>query len=161
MKFHQILAIAATMLGGCAIPFGTAAADTVIYDGISLFQGQQAFMDSFTVATPGSLTMTVTDIPWLDPVSNQSFFLSSATGLLGSTMADGGETLSVGPGTYYAHWLGDAAGSYGMSVVGVSIEFQPNGAVVGLPASLLLLLSGLGLLFGWQRRGAPAELAYP
>jgi uncharacterized protein (DUF111 family) len=35
----------------------------------------------------------------------------------------------------------------------MKITFQPgNVAPVPLPASFVLLLSGLGLLFGWQRR---------
>jgi hypothetical protein len=61
----------------------------------------------------------------------------------------------VGAGTYYAHWFGDAQGVYNLGVVGLKIQFQPGATAVPLPATLLLMLSGLGLLFGWQSRKAP------
>jgi hypothetical protein len=53
----------------------------------------------------------------------------------------------------YAHWFGDADGTYGIGVYGIKITFQPA-APVSLPKPLILLLSGLGVLWGWQRRGA-------
>jgi hypothetical protein len=128
-----------------------------MYDGISLFSGQQSFMESFNLATSGTLTFSLSNIPWLDTVSNLSGFLSTTSGQIGSTIGAGTESLSVGPGTYYAHWFGDASGAYNLGVVGLKIDFQPNGVTaVPLPTTLVLMLSGLGLLFGWQRRKAPA-----
>lgn len=152
MKFNHILVAASLILAAGVMPAGAARAETVLYDGMTVVQGQQGFTESFYVSTPGTLTMTVTDIPWLDTVSNLTFFLSSSSGLLGTTQSDGSETINVQPGTIYAHWFGDAQGTYDLGVVGVNVQFQPNGTVVGLPASLLLMLSGLGLVFGWQRR---------
>jgi hypothetical protein len=156
MKFQHILISSALMLAAWAMPCGAARADTVLYDGISLFEGQQAFTDSFTLATPGTLTFTLSDIPWLDQVSDLTGFLSTTSGVVGTTISAGSESLSVGPGTYSAHWFGDAQGTYNMGVVGMLIAFQPsNVAPVSLPTSLVLMLSGLGVLFGWQRRKEP------
>ena len=111
-------------------------------------------MQSFNVTGPGSLTITLSSIPWLDTVSDLTGFLTTASGMIGSTIGAGSETVDVGAGTYYAHWFGDAQGAYNLGVVGLKISFQPGViAPVPLPASFVLLLSGLGLLFGWQRRG--------
>jgi MYXO-CTERM domain-containing protein len=68
----------------------------------------------------------------------------------------GGDSVNIGAGTVYAHWFGDAQGPYNFGVLGVKIQFTPaGGTTVPLPRSLMLLVSGLGLLFGWQRRRAP------
>ena len=48
----------------------------------------------------------------------------------------------------------------GLGVIGIEVIFQAaNATPVPLPASLLLLLSGLGVLFGWQRREALPAVA--
>jgi hypothetical protein len=161
MKLRQLLVTSALALAACAMSGGAVQAETVLYDGISLFQGQQAFTDSFTLSTPGTLTMTLSNIPWLDQVSDLTGFLSTSSGVVGTTIGAGTESLSLGPGTYSAHWFGDAQGTYNLGVVGMSIEFQPTWTTpVSLPGSLLLMLSGLGLLFGWQGRRNPV-LASP
>lgn len=144
----SILSLAALALGG-----GVAQADTLLYDGISVISGSQSSVQSFNVTTPGLLTMTISNIPWLDVVSNLSGFLSTASGEIGTTIGAGTESVNVGAGTYYAHWFGDAQGAYNLGVVGMKITFQPGSVTpVPLPVSFVLLLSGLGLLFGWQRR---------
>jgi len=70
----------------------------------------------------------------------------------GNGYSSGSESFNVGSGPIYAHWFGSAQGIYDLGVIGVKITFQPAGIPVPLPASLVLLLSGLGVLFGWQRR---------
>ena len=156
MKFLHILITSVLMLAAWAMPSGAARADTVLYDGISLFQGQQAFTDSFTLSTSGTLTFTLSDIPWLDQVTDLAGFLSTTSGVVGTSIGAGSESLSVGPGTYSAHWFGDAQGTYNLGVVGMLIAFQPSNVTpVSLPTSLVLMLSGLGVLFGWQRRKDP------
>jgi hypothetical protein len=156
MNLRRFLPASILLLATWAIPAGAARADTVMYDGISIFSGQQSFTESFNLATPGVLTVSLSNIPWLDTVSNLSAFLSTASGEVGTTIGAGTESVNVGAGTYYAHWFGDAAGTYNLGVVGLKIDFQPGSVTaVALPTSFILLLSGLGLLFGWQSRRAP------
>ncbi len=160
MKLRQILPASVLMLGAGALPISAARADSIIYDGINLISGQQSFTESFNLTSSGALTMNLTSIPWLDTVSGLSGFLSTSAGLVDKSLITGAgiSTVDVGPGTYYAHWFGDAAGQYNLGIVGMRIDFASNGTAVGLPTSLVLMLSGLGLLFGWQSRRAPAAV---
>jgi hypothetical protein len=148
----SIFSLAALVLGG-----GVAQADTLLYDGISVISGSQSSVQSFNVTTPGLLTMTISNIPWLDVVSNLSGFLSTASGEIGTTIGAGTESVNVGAGTYYAHWFGDAQGAYDLGVVGLKVTFQPGAVPVSLPTSFVLMLSCLGILFGWQSRRAPTS----
>jgi hypothetical protein len=143
------------LLAAWALGAGAARADTLLYDGISVISGAQSQMQSFNITTPGLLTLTLSTIPWLDAVSNLSGFLTSASGLIGTTIGAGTESVNVGAGTYYAHWFGTAQGDYNLGVVGMKISFQPA-VPVSLPTSFVLMLSGLGILFGWQNRRTPA-----
>jgi hypothetical protein len=153
MKLSQILSVAGLAVAAGLSPGKAAHADMIIYDSMAVFEGQQGFTDSFSVSTPGTLTVTVTDVPWLDTVTNLSFFMSSPTGAVGSTLNGAGtESITLNsPGTYSANWFGNAQGLYDLGVVGVNIEFRPNGTPVPLPASIILMLSGLGIVFAWPR----------
>jgi hypothetical protein len=157
MKIRRFLPASILLLAAWALPAGAARADTLLYDGLSVISGQQSSVQSFNVTTPGLLTMTLSSIPWLDAVSNLSGFLTSASGLIGTTIGAGTESVSVGAGTYYAHWFGTAQGDYNLGVVGMKITFQPGAVPVSLPTSFVLMLSGLGILFGWQSRRTPAS----
>jgi hypothetical protein len=147
---------AAAISGFCS---GNARAETVIYNSASLIQGEGAFTDTFQVTTPGTLTLTLTNIPWLDTVSNLNAFVSTSSGMLKGLAGTGSETMELGPGTYYAHWFGDAQGTFNEGVLGVNIEFQPSVTTVPLPAAWLLLLCGLGMLAGWPRLPSAAGAA--
>jgi hypothetical protein len=156
MKSRHVFAILSLALGAAALPIAAARADT-LYDSATFVQGQQSFVQTFNITTPGTLTVTLTDIPWLDTVSNLTGFLTTTKGLVGSTFGGGSESYNVGAGTVYAHWFGEANGVFDIGVLGVKIVFQPNNVTaVPIPASLLLLLSGLGILFGWQHRSTPS-----
>jgi hypothetical protein len=155
MKIKRFLAVVGLLLAcGLASMTESARADTVLYDSASLLVGDSGGSQSLEFATPGTLTITVTNIPWLDVVTDLTTFLSTSNGVVGNKMyAAGTESISVGPGTYYANWFGDAQGTYNEGVVGIKIQFQPS--AVPLPATLILLLSGLGVIFGWQSRRGP------
>ena len=160
MKSHTVAASAILALSIWLTPFAASRADTVLYDAGSFVEGQQSFTQSFNISGPGTLTVSITDIAWLDIVSDLNCFLSTASGLINPAANGGGsETFSVGSGPIYAHWFGNAQGIYDLGVIGVKITFQPAGIPVPLPASLVLLMSGLGVLFGWQRRAMPAAVA--
>lgn len=145
----------------CAVAqVGKARADSIVYDGVNFIQGSQSFVDTFNITTPGTLTISITDVPWLDPISNQSFFLTSASGTLGAPMSGGSESVQIGAGTFYAHWFGEADGQFQLGVFALQISFHPDVSAVPLPSSLILMLSGLGMMFGrrWGRAlaGQPA-----
>jgi hypothetical protein len=153
MKLRQFLSVPLWMLLSWAASSGVASADTVIYDSASVVDGQQGYVEPFSITTPGTLTITISNIPWLDVVTDLTSYLSTTNGVIGSTMYKAGtESVSVGPGTFYAHWFGNAQGTYDEGVLGVDIQFQPSFSTVPLPGSLLLLLSGLGFLYLWPVR---------
>jgi hypothetical protein len=157
MKTNKFCAVLILLLT-CGTAAQGVRANTVMYDEASLLVGQGGGTQSLDLSTAGTLTITVTNIPFLDAVADLTSFLSTSSGVVGDKMyTPGSESVSVGPGLYYASWFGNAQGTYNEGVVGVEIQFQPANAVP-LPASWLLLVSGLGVLFGWQRRPSP-ELA--
>jgi len=155
MKIRRLFPVSMLLCAFGLISAEAVRADTVLYDNASLISGQGGASQALDLTTSGTLTITVTNIPWLDVVADLTSFVSTATGVVGNKMyAAGSESINVGPGTYYANWFGDAQGTFNEGVVGVKIQFQPAGSVVPLPASLILLLSSMGLLFWWQRRVA-------
>jgi len=151
MKF-SIVSRAVAMVAAWMIGLGVAHADTVLLNEAGFIKGQQSFVQSFDITTPGTLTITLTDIPWLDTLSGLSGFVSSSSGVMGGMFTDGKEIMNVNPGMLYAHWFGDANGAYGVGVYGIKVSFQPNGTVVPLPGTLVLLLSALALLYVYPVR---------
>jgi len=142
------------------LSLGSACASTVMYDSAGFIQGQQSFVESFNITTSGTLTVSLSSVPWLDTVTDLSVFVSTPSGVLGSATGPGTESTTVGPGMIYVHWFGDASGAYDLGVYGLKVTFQPNGVTpVPLPGSLLLLLSGIGFLMAWQYRRPLSALA--
>jgi hypothetical protein len=151
--------LATTLVILCVALGQAARADTVLYSEAGFIQGQQSFVQSFDITSKGQLTITLTDVPWLDTIKDLNCFVSTSSGVLGGVMGGAGtETINVTPGMVYAHWFGDAAGTYGLGVYGMKITFQPGTvAAVSLPGSLVLLLSGLAALFTWRRKRVGIE----
>jgi hypothetical protein len=157
MNVKKLFAASLLVSSAWAASFTAAHASTVLYDSATFVQGEQAGVQSFDITTPGTITVTLTDIAWLDVVSDLTASITTASGVVGTSTGAGSESFSVGSGTIFAHWFGDASGATGLGVIGIEVVFQAaNATPVSLPASLLLLLSGLGVLFGWQRRGREA-----
>jgi hypothetical protein len=157
VRLKSLFAATIVVIGAGLLPMSAVQADTVLYNSAGFIQGKQSYVQSFDITTPGTLTVTLTNIPWLDTIADLNCFLTSSSGLIAKAMGVGTESISVGSGMIYAHWLGDASGAYDLGVYGLKITFQPNAAPVGLPGSLILLLSGLGVLLGWQRRQSPGD----
>jgi len=161
MKAKSFVAATLLALGTSVLPFVAARADTVMYDQTNFVSGQQAFGQTINVTNPGTITLTLTGVPWLDTVTEVSSFLTTASGVINAVDQAGGgnfsgsENYSVGAGTYYVHWFGDAQGPNDLGVLSANITFTPNGSsasAVALPASWLLLLSGVVFLARMKRK---------
>ncbi len=154
VKSSSLLTAAVLIAAAWFGPVRSARADTVLYDSAGFIAGSQSFTQSFDIATPGTLTVSLSTIPWFDTLKDLTFFFTTADGLLGSSTSNGTESLHLSEGTQvFAHWFGEADGRFKLGVYGLKIEFSPdNVAPVPVPASLILLLSGIGGLFCWPRR---------
>lgn len=154
MQSRYLWAVAIILaLGFCALPMTRASADTVLYDGSGFMRGTQSFSDTFNLTAPGTLTVTLSNVAWPAPLANLNFLLSSDSGLMGPEMGAGTYTFNiVAGGNVFAQWFGTAQGPLNAGVYGLKIEFEAlGGTPVPLPASVVLLLSGLALLL-WQGR---------
>jgi hypothetical protein len=173
MKFHRMLAVSLLML---SIPALTqvARASTLIgttnqgvlgggpvdlMDSVGFIKGKQIFSESFDVTIPGTLTVTLSDVPWLDVVQGLNCFLTApGGGFLGGAQNGNSESVPVMPGTLYVNWYGQANGALSLGAYGIKVEFQPAALPTPLPPAAVLMLSGLaglaGLvgLVGWRRR---------
>jgi hypothetical protein len=155
MKIRSGLLAAAGVLACCAAGARPAAASEVLYDGVGFLQGTQSFSDSFNLSSPGTLTVTLGNVGWPQPLSSLNMLVSSASGALGPEMGAGTSTFNVLAGDIFAQWFGTAQGALNAGVYSLEIQFQPTtgsgGNTVPLPTTIALLLSGIGLLV-WQRR---------
>ena len=152
MGIQRFFAITALLCAVSLAPLTSVHASSVIIeDNTDLMQGSESFVDSFTVSTPGTLTISLASIPWLDTLSDLQFSLASAGQLVGPSMGAGTESFQIQPGTYSGMLFGDADGKYGLGLFNLELSFQPL-STVPVPPSLLLLLSGVGLLAAGQGR---------
>jgi hypothetical protein len=109
---------------------------------------------------PGTLTVTLTDIPWPQSLANVDLLLTSGTGtVLGRSNGFGTETYTIaGAGTLYAFCFGQAAPfkglDFGFGTYGLRIDFQENPAAVPLPPGGLLLAAGILALALVARAGS-------
>jgi hypothetical protein len=150
MQLRYFLAAAAMLVAGLG---PSAHADTVLYGDAGFIDGSQSFVQPLDITQSGTLTISLSNVPWLDTISDLSFFVTTASKAVGGWETGGSESVQVGPGTVYAHWFGDADGKYGVGAFSVKITFQPGVvSAVPLPGSLALLLSAFGLVFlaGWR-----------
>jgi autotransporter translocation and assembly factor TamB len=153
MKIRHILLASAA---AAALGAQSARASEVLYNGVGFLQGTQSFSDSFTLSAPGTLTVTLGNVGWPQPLSTLDLLVSSSSGALApsldaSTVMSATETLNVAAGNISANWFGQAAsGGFNAGVYSVEIQYQAT-PTVPLPTSIGLFLSGLALL-AWQRR---------
>jgi hypothetical protein len=156
MKIHRGLLAAAGALALTSLGLRPAAASNVLYSGSGFLEGTQSFTDSFSVSSPGTLTVTLSDAGWPAKLSSLNLLVSSPSGALGPEMSAGTSTFNVLAGDVSAQWFGTAQGALDAGVYSLEIQFQPNagGNTVPLPTSIALLLSGIGLLI-WQRKTRP------
>jgi hypothetical protein len=133
----------------------------ILYEGVGFMQGTQSFSDSFNVASSGTLTVTLGNVPWPTQLSSLNMLVSQTSGASGPQMGAGTSSFNVNAGNVFAQWFGTAQGPLNAGVYSLEIQFQPgagtSGSPVPLPTSIALLLSGLGLLM-WQRRARDATI---
>jgi len=116
------------------------------------------------VPSQGTLNIELNNIPWPEALSSLNFMLSSSSQVLASMSmpeSSNSDSVQVGPGTYFAHLTGTAAGSLNVGLYSITVDFQPGG-VVPLPTSGGLLLIGLlaVLALSWpleRRKGESHE----
>lgn len=154
MRLHVFFSVCIVFIVGLA-GIRPAAAAEVLYDGAGFIQGQQSFVQSFNITGPGTLTVTMSNIAWPESLASLNVVLGTSSGLMGAEMGVGSETFNVNSGVVFAQWFGTAQGPLDIGVYSMKIVFQPNGTVVPLPASILLLASGLLYVAVWQRRRDP------
>lgn len=155
MKICRSFVVAISAMVCCSLGSLHAQAAEVLYSGVGFLQGAQSFTDSFSVSAPGTLTVTLDDVAWPQPLSSLNLLVSSPNGALGPEMGPGTSSFNLATaGNYSAQWFGSAApGGLNAGVYTLEIQFSPNagGSPVPLPTSISLLLSGLAVLI-WQRR---------
>ena len=148
MRMSAILLAIAGFAALSGAPIRSASASEVILDSSGFITGQQTLTDTFSVSGPGTLTVTLTDMVWPVALASLDMTVGTAQGLLGPEVGVGTNSFQVnGGGQVIAQWFGTAQGPLDAGVYGLKIEFTP----VPLPASIVLLLSALGLLL-WQKR---------
>jgi hypothetical protein len=149
---HFVAAVLVWLAASIASP-RSARADVVLYEGAGFIQNEQAFVESFDISTPGTLTVSLSKVSWLDTISNLTCFVNTASGDVGSAFTAGGtESFNVKPGMIYAQWFGNADGTYHLGAYEIKIDFCPTGTAVPVPASIILLLSGLPAFWAFRRR---------
>jgi len=154
MKTLRLRWVLPCLLGWLAA--GSASAAEVLYSGTGFLSGQQTLTDSFQVSGPGTLTVSLTNIAWPEPLASLNMVVSTTSGLLGPEMGAGTETFDIkSAGMVYADWFGTAQGPLDTGVYSMNIQFMPAATAVPLPYSVALLASGLALLL-WQRRRSTA-----
>jgi hypothetical protein len=160
VKLNHLRAAVACLVLGC-LPLCSAIADSVLFDGSGFVEGTQSFAQMFNLTGPGTLTVTLSNVAFPQPLANLDFLLSSANGAMGPEMNSGTGTYSfaiAAGGNVFAQWFGTAQGPLNAGVYSLNIDFVPSGSTVPLPASVFLLLSGLLLVWLARRRMLPATL---
>lgn len=175
------LALAAVLVAGI-MHSPAAHADQMLLASTNMVSGTSNATFSFDAPSNGTVTATITSIPWPTPLSALSFSASSASDTLASwnmggptqmraaglssadASAGGVETFQVGAGTYFAHISATAAGALNLGLYSVLLTFAPS--AVPLPAAGGMLLIGLLVFFGLRRKlpavmgPGPSELAH-
>jgi len=149
MKVRKSFVLALSAIASLSLGSHEAGAE-MLYDGVGFLEGTQSFTDTFSLASPGTLTVTLADLGWPAPLASLDLLVSSPSGALGPEMGPGTAMFDVSSGNITAQWFGTAA-SGGLNTGAYSLEIQFAPTAVPLPTSIVLLLSGLALLI-WQRR---------
>jgi hypothetical protein len=150
------LLVLATLLAGAGVEPARAASVTEVNTSYTVGVQGHLYIDSFSVAGPGTVTVTLSELKWpTDNLANVSFELTSGSNqVVGLLSGSNTQTFSLSTaGTYYALSYGQALPASGsllpFATYGINISYAPSTvpSPVPLPPSAALLVSGLlGLL---------------
>ena len=165
MGMKASLGLVARLAVVAVVAFGlvrspAAHADTLLKAATTLVVGSSADTYSISAPSAGTLTASVSSVPWPTALSALSFNVTDSSSLLNpmskaqafSAIDSGGpqvESYQVGPGTYFAHVSATAGGALNLGLYSVMFTFTPS--AVPLPATVGMLLIGLLVLFGLRR----------
>ena len=159
MQIHRFVTkmlLAGLLLGG----IGKAVASQVLYNGIGMITGQQTVTDSFSVSGPGTLTVSLQDMSFPNPLASLNLLVGSTQSLLGPETGAGTASFKIsGAEQIYVQALATAEGPLDSGVYGLDVMFAPT-APVPLATSITFLVSGL-MLFAWQRRQRRSPVMSP
>lgn len=146
-KFLPRAALVAVLavLGMAHVP--QARADMMLLADTTMVTGTQSAVLSFTAPSDGFVTANLQNLNWQKPLSSLSFQATSGTDVMSSwSGADSKtETFKVTAGNYFAHIVATTADAMDVGLYSLNLSFTPS--AVPLPASSLLLLSGIFGLF--------------
>ncbi|MDB6102104.1 MAG: hypothetical protein JWO52_2103 [Gammaproteobacteria bacterium] len=131
-----------------------ALADTMLLSDTTLVRGTSSATFSFATPSAGTVTATVSNLPWPSSLKTLDFQATTASETISSWSAldsnqTGTESFAVGQGTYFAHIMAVAQGDLDLGLYSLNLTFSPN--VVPLPTSNWMLLAGILVLFGLTR----------
>ena len=164
-RFLGRLLLAATLYFGA---IGGVAASTIqlVNNSYTVSSAGAVSVNRLDLTGAGSLTVTLTDLPWPAPLAQAAFLLSTPTAnVLGRYEQFGSESFEIsGPEVLYVLAFGQAADfpglPFGYGSYGLTVNFTPAASSVPLPPASSLLVSALALLsVVWRRRRAPFAAA--
>jgi hypothetical protein len=134
--------------GQQVVPAAVSGGPVTLLDSVGLMGKGQVFTDAISIPGPGTLTVTLAGVSWLDVLQNLNCFVSApGGGIVGAAINGGLDSVPVTkPGTLYVNWYGQASGPLNLGAYSISAVFQPAPPPVPLPSALPLLLSGLAAL---------------
>lgn len=126
-------------------------ADTLIGDldaMVTSFTLSEADFANMDAAEPSILLATLTDFQSPAAFDVLTLAVTSSSKLFGSLDAPGSFSFAPdGPGTYFAHILGDPGGTLDASSFGVKIEWVAMASAITVPVPAAAVLFASGLLF--------------
>ena len=151
MKWTMLAALAAWGL----VFVGAAQAALVPYQKVAFIKDTDYFSEAFTIDTAGTYQATLTDFNFPSDFGQVALDVTTAVATEGSLIGPGSFVFDAEPGTYYASVYGVGGGALNLGLLGVQVEATSTAITsspVPLPASLVLLLSGLAVLGPLERR---------